>query len=164
MKHLSWDPEQSIGSYVDHFERDKNGQLIKSESFETRFFPDLKWEKEIPRKGIIPVKILSISHLFQLYLKKNQPALYKQEEIGTELFYKCTLPLFPSDRNHWSCSRLHPIPQGSSNLPRLSRFNCNADPHRHCDACTDNIRREWNFTPLFCHNDPNGNQLPIYHS
>jgi lipopolysaccharide export system permease protein len=92
MKTLTATPENPQGKHIDRLVRNSQGFFEKKESFDTRVFKEISWEKELHRKGFIPFENRSVSELFsQGYLKKTPP--FMKMEMLTQFYYKCTMPL-----------------------------------------------------------------------
>jgi lipopolysaccharide export system permease protein len=96
MKTLSCNLSTPIGSYVDHIQRNKQGNLIKTESFETFAFPPFKWQSDLTGKGYIPMENRKISELIDLLNNTNQRMTsVERPQILTHLLFKCMMPLLP---------------------------------------------------------------------
>ncbi len=93
MKYLSADPNHPLGNFVDHIQRNKEGELEKVTSFPSYVLHDLKWGQRMIRQGSIPVENRSISSLTHLLVQKEKAFSYKKSEIQTLLLYKIAMPL-----------------------------------------------------------------------
>lgn len=93
IKYLSLDQGAPTGSYIDHLIRNKEGFFEKSESFDKRSFPEIKWQKDLPRKGFIPLENKSLSQLFRLSFHKEKLSVYEKREAATQFWYKAMMPL-----------------------------------------------------------------------
>ncbi len=95
MKTLKADPENPIGEFVDHIQRNKLGNLIKTESFEAYTFSPFKWQPDLAGKGYVPIENRRISQLVYLLNSKKRATTVERAQILSHLFYKCTMPLLP---------------------------------------------------------------------
>ncbi len=94
MKYLQANPHHPIGEYVDHITRNKDGLLLKQESYEKYFFPNLTWDESLWSKKQSSIKHQKISELLPLYLRQqSSSSFHLQGEIKTHLFYKIAMPL-----------------------------------------------------------------------
>ncbi len=92
IKYLTCDPINPIGTYVDHLERNDEGMLIKTESFERLEFKGIAWDKKMPRRGYIATETRSIQELFSLLAKKTNS--YSHNDLLSQLLFKLTMPFF----------------------------------------------------------------------
>lgn len=92
IKELRADPKNPIGKYVDHLTRNNDGFFEKKESFETCRIPTLKWQTNLPRKGIIPMENRKISQLYRLLFVNDATTKYQAGEIATHFYYKIAIP------------------------------------------------------------------------
>lgn len=92
MKYLNADPENPLAHYVDHLQRNKEGFFEKKESSKSFLLKDLKWQRDIPRKGLIPFENRSISELAKLLFGKNKLSYSEKSEIQTQFFFKLVMP------------------------------------------------------------------------
>lgn len=88
------DLERAIGTYVDHLQRNKEGNFEKTESLEIHTFPPFAWQPNLAGKGYIPTENKSISELYRLYFRERTSAIEKPQ-ILTYLIFKCIMPLLP---------------------------------------------------------------------
>ncbi len=93
MKYLNADPKRAIGHFVDHLEQNQQGFLEKTASFDAYLFTDLKWDKDLPRKGFIPYENYSMSALVKMLTSDSLASKSASDEIQTQLFFKATMPL-----------------------------------------------------------------------
>lgn len=92
MKYLSADPQKPIGQYVDHLERNKDGFFEKKESSKELLLTDLKWQRDIPRKGFVPFENRSLLELTKQLFGSKHLTRYETAEIQTQLFFKIAMP------------------------------------------------------------------------
>ncbi len=92
MKHLSTNPEQPIGYYVDHIVRSTEGNFEKIASFEKYTFPSFRLQPDPAGKGYIPIENRKPSELFRLLLHKKATTAFEHPQILTHFLHKCTLP------------------------------------------------------------------------
>lgn len=95
MKTLTTDPENPIGAFVDHIQRNKQGNLVKSESYESYAFSPFKWQPDLAGKGYVPIENRKISELVQLLNSKKRTTAVERPQILSYLLYKCAMPLLP---------------------------------------------------------------------
>ncbi len=95
MKYLSSDPENPVGTYVDHIQRNRSGNFDKTESFETYRFSPFKWQPDLAGKGYIPIENRRISELFSLLASKKKATAVERPQILSFILYKCAMPLLP---------------------------------------------------------------------
>lgn len=93
IKYLSLDPQNRVGSYVDHLQRNAEGIVEKTESFETRVFKELSWNKNSAQRDLVPLENLSISSLVKMLHKKESLSPSEKSEISTQLYFKSCMPL-----------------------------------------------------------------------
>ncbi len=86
IKYLTIDP--SVGKFVDHFQRNKNGQLEKIESFSERSFPDLYFDENICLETFIPFENRPLSTLFRQSMKESS----EKQGVLSALHYKLASP------------------------------------------------------------------------
>ena len=91
IKYLKADPSHPVGEFVDHVQRNAEGVFEKTESFPSVVLKGLTWERNMPRKGFIPMENRAYSDL--LSLGKQQSSSYERAEIRTQFYYKCVMPL-----------------------------------------------------------------------
>ncbi|MCI0381540.1 MAG: LptF/LptG family permease [Chlamydiae bacterium] len=82
--------KETVGQYVDHLEKTKEGVLEKTASYSTFVFKDLKLE--IAEKAFVPLENRSLSSLFQLIQKRKNLSAYETGELKTLLYYKIAMP------------------------------------------------------------------------
>jgi lipopolysaccharide export LptBFGC system permease protein LptF len=83
--------EHPQGYFVDHLQRNRQGQFEKTESFPTRPFPRLSWDKDATLERFVPFENRSISTLLSqaLIFTADRPSIF------AHLHYKLALPLLP---------------------------------------------------------------------
>ncbi|HSX12113.1 MAG TPA: LptF/LptG family permease [Rhabdochlamydiaceae bacterium] len=92
MKYLSADPQNPLGQYVDHLVRNKDGFFEKRESSKEYLLKELKWQRDIPRKGLVPFENRSLSELSKQLFGSQHLTRYETAEIQTQLFFKIVMP------------------------------------------------------------------------
>jgi lipopolysaccharide export system permease protein len=95
MKYLSADPSHPVGTCVDHFTRSPQGVLEKTASFDSHPFGALKWSKEMPQRGIVPIENRSLSELYRLAFHKTTTTAFQAPEVRSHFYFKCAMPLLP---------------------------------------------------------------------
>lgn len=95
MKYLKIEADYPQGQWVDHLKRNKEGSFEKTQSFNSLLFKELKWNRDIPRKGFIPFENRSISYLWNVLKQHRTFSKYETFEILTQLLYKLVFPFFP---------------------------------------------------------------------
>lgn len=91
IKYLANEPKHPTGKYVDRLVRTPEGFFEKQESFESRNFKEISWDKDLPRKGFVPFENRSVSELFRLGFQKSCPSFMKMEVLS-QFYYKCAIP------------------------------------------------------------------------
>lgn len=92
MKYLNADPQNPLAHFVDHLQRNKEGYFEKKESSKSLLLKDLKWQRDIPRKGLVPFENRSLSELMKLLLRESSLSHSEVSEIKTQLFFKFAMP------------------------------------------------------------------------
>ncbi len=92
MKYLNADPQNPLGQYVDHLERNGDGFFEKKESSKQVLLKDLKWQRDIPRKGFVPFENRCLFELAKQLLNSKHLTHYEIAEIQTQLFFKIAMP------------------------------------------------------------------------
>lgn len=93
MKALSANPDTPIGYFVDHLEKRPEGHFEKSASFEAVKLQELKWDKQMTRRGFVPYENRSLSELAKLWI--HDTSKYAAHEIQTQLLFKFLMPFLP---------------------------------------------------------------------
>lgn len=91
IKYLKADPQNPVALFADHLERKPEG-FEKTASFPEILLQDIKWGKDLPRKGLIPFENRSISQLMTLSIKKGKLFSYEKAEILSHLLFKILMP------------------------------------------------------------------------
>jgi len=91
MKYLKTDLDHPQGRYVDHLQRNAQGQFEKTESFPILSFPKLPWDSDATLERFVPFENRSISTL----LSQASVLTADRQSIFTHLHYKIALPLLP---------------------------------------------------------------------
>ena len=95
MKTLSSDPQNPVGTYVDHIQRNAQGNMTKTESFETYTFSPFKWQPDLAGKGYVPIENRKITELVHLLNGKKRASAVERPQILSYLLFKCLMPLLP---------------------------------------------------------------------
>lgn len=95
MRSLKADLENPVGHFIDHLVRKEDGVFVKKDSYPSLLLKELKWQKEIPRKGFIAFENRSISNLYALLKSRWILSTQETNEVITQLLYKLTIPLLP---------------------------------------------------------------------
>lgn len=93
IKYLKDDPEHAMGQYVDHLARNSKGFFEKVESFPNYEFTEIKWDRNMPPKGFIPIENRALSELYALLAQKKTTTSYARKEILAQMTYKGLIPL-----------------------------------------------------------------------
>ncbi|MCX6991211.1 MAG: LptF/LptG family permease, partial [Chlamydiae bacterium] len=93
IKTLKADPKNPIAELADHLVRSKDGTLTKVESYEKCIINGLTWQKDLNRKGIIPIESRKVSELYKVLAHKNEISKEQASEVLTTLCYKLVMPL-----------------------------------------------------------------------
>lgn len=91
MKSLHADPLSPVGYFVDHLEKQPDGHIEKTHSADQLLFKELKWDKEMTRRGFIPYENRSISELYRLH--NQEMTKYSKHELTTQMLFKLCMPL-----------------------------------------------------------------------
>jgi len=95
IKHLSSDPKNPTGQFVDHLERNKEGGLEKTASYDSYRFDELKWNRSMTEKGLIPIENRKISELFKICFSKKTHSSYARSQALSNFLFKCAMPFIP---------------------------------------------------------------------
>lgn len=93
IKTLKDDPKDPVADFADHLVRKKDGTLAKVESFDKCRLNELKWQSNMPRKGMIPIEGRKVSQLIKVLFHKEQITKTQASEALTYVGYKLTMPL-----------------------------------------------------------------------
>lgn len=91
VKYLKIDPKPPLGRYVDHLTRNAEKQFQKTESFDTKSFPKLPWDKDAILQRFVPFENRSLSNLLQQACADCSD----RQSVFSHLHYKIALPLLP---------------------------------------------------------------------
>ena len=94
MKYLTPNSSPSIGQYVDHFQKDKNGKFIKTESFTSYFFSDINFDRTA-NKSLQPYESRALSALLAQYWYNRFSSSVDRARGISQLNYKLAMPLLP---------------------------------------------------------------------
>jgi lipopolysaccharide export system permease protein len=94
IKYLRVDAKTPLGTYVDHFLRDKEGRLIKQESFDSYNFAKIQFDKDV-NSSLKPYNTRPISMLYSQYKNKRYSSVKEKAYILSQLNYKLAMPLLP---------------------------------------------------------------------
>ncbi len=92
MKSLSIDSENPIGFYVDHLQRNKDGNFEKLESFEQFRFAKFRWQPDPTGKGYTPLENRRLSELFGMLVQKAKTTAYEYPQVLTHFLFKLAMP------------------------------------------------------------------------
>ncbi len=81
-----------MGYYVDHLQRNKEGQFEKVESFNHYAFTKIRLEEDLTGKGSIPLENRSLHELARMSLHKETLTAYEHPQAQTHLLFKLTMP------------------------------------------------------------------------
>ena len=87
-RYLDQTQTHPTGKFVEHFERDLNGVFTKTETFETKTFPNMPIESQIAPTMIIPHEERALSTLLSDFWKSKWTASAEAVKIQTNLFFK----------------------------------------------------------------------------
>lgn len=91
MQSLSADPENPIGFYVDHLQRNSDSNFEKVESFDQYRFSKFRWQPDPTGKGYTPLENRALSELVRL-LQKSKTTAYEYPQVLTHLLFKIAMP------------------------------------------------------------------------
>jgi lipopolysaccharide export system permease protein len=89
---LSTDPENPIGHYVDHLERNRDGNFDKVESFDQYRFAKFRWQADPSGKGYTPLENRRVSELLRMILQKSKTTAYEYPQVLTHFLFKVAIP------------------------------------------------------------------------
>jgi lipopolysaccharide export system permease protein len=92
MQSLSVDPENPVGFYVDHLERNREGNFEKVESFDQYRFAKFRWQPDPTGKGYTPLENRRMSELLQLLIQKTKTTAYEYPQVLTHFLFKVVMP------------------------------------------------------------------------
>ena len=92
MQTLSSDPESPIGYYVDHLQRNSEGNFEKVESFDQYQFAKFRWQPDPTGKGYTPLENRALSGLFHLLVQKTKTTAYEYPQVLTHFLFKIAMP------------------------------------------------------------------------
>ncbi len=92
MGSLSTDPENPIGTFVDHLKRNSEGNFEKTESFDQYRFEKVRPQANPNRKGGITLENRKLSELFRMIIKKNKTTAYEYPQVLTHFLFKIAMP------------------------------------------------------------------------
>jgi lipopolysaccharide export system permease protein len=92
MKFLSPNAEVPTGTFVDKIERSRDGKMMKTDSYETKTFPDLKFKKKALLDTITSPEELPISKLWQKLPENGKPTSEKEAQISAAFYQKMVSP------------------------------------------------------------------------
>lgn len=90
---LSSDPSLPIGNFVDHLERNTEGNFEKVASFETFHFPQMERELDPIGKGLVPLENRGLSALFALARNQDSLSDCESAQVKVHLLSKFAIPL-----------------------------------------------------------------------
>ncbi len=93
MNSLSSDPQSPVGYFVDHLERNRDGNFEKIESFDHYPFTQFRWQEDPKGNGHIPLENKNLQQLLQMLSQKDQTTAYESPQVLTHLLFKMTMPL-----------------------------------------------------------------------
>jgi lipopolysaccharide export system permease protein len=85
-------PDNPVGFYVDHLQRNNTGSFEKVESFDQYHFAKFRWQPSPTGKGYIPLENRKISELFGLLIKKEKTTAYEYPQVLTHFLFKAAMP------------------------------------------------------------------------
>jgi lipopolysaccharide export system permease protein len=92
IKSLSIDPENPVGFYVDHLQRNKEGNFEKAESFEQYRFAKFRWQPDPTGKGYTPLENRRLSELIGMLIQKTKTTAYEYPQVLTHVLFKLAMP------------------------------------------------------------------------
>lgn len=81
-----------VGHFIDHLKRNQQGELVTIESFDTKVFPELRFNKQALFETITPAEHLSMTELWKKSPGAFQLASEKQAQALTAFYQKIFLP------------------------------------------------------------------------
>ncbi|NGX26534.1 MAG: hypothetical protein K940chlam6_00458 [Chlamydiae bacterium] len=92
MRYLKADPQHPQGQWVDHLEQKENGCFEKTQSFSSLIFRDLKWNRDMPRRGYIPFENRSLKELWKILKTDSLLSSFETKEVLTQFLFKLIMP------------------------------------------------------------------------
>ncbi len=92
MQSLSTNPQHPVGHYVDHLQRNREGNFEKAESFNDYRFDKFRWQPDPTGKGYIPLENRKISELFRLLVQKTKTTAYEYPQVLSHFLFKAVIP------------------------------------------------------------------------
>ncbi len=92
MKSLDFSDRIPKGKFIDHFTRHKNGELLKSESFDLKEFTDMRFSKHLLNEIITPPEEQALSKLWKKSPKAESDYTEKQAQILAAFYNKMVFP------------------------------------------------------------------------
>ncbi len=94
IKSLNADPSTPIASFADHLIRNKEGSIVKAESYNRCLLNQLVWaDTHLTRKGMIPIENRKLSQLAEELLQETLLTKKEKQEILAQVFYKILMPI-----------------------------------------------------------------------
>lgn len=92
IKYLSPKPKIPLGTYVDHLVRNSSGSIEKVNSFESKAFPDMHFNRKVLLDTITPPEELSLSKLWSRLPPKGKSSSEKEAHLTTTFYQKLAMP------------------------------------------------------------------------
>jgi lipopolysaccharide export system permease protein len=92
MQSLTSDPKNPVGFYVDHLQRNDEGNFEKTESFEQYHFAKFRWQPDPTGKGYTPLENRRLSELLRMLLQKSKVTAYEYPQVLTHFLFKAATP------------------------------------------------------------------------
>lgn len=104
IKTLSHDNKYPTGTFVDHFKRNKKGELVKAASAKEQEFPEMRLNMRSLREIITLPEDESLSKLWKKLPKERHPYLNEEAQVLAAFYHKLVIP--------WLCllAVIAPIP------------------------------------------------------
>jgi lipopolysaccharide export system permease protein len=92
MQSLSTDQEHPIGFYVDHIQRNREGNFEKVESFDQYRFAKFRWQPDPTGKGYTPLENRRLSELLRMLIQRTKTTAYEYPQVLTHFLFKVAMP------------------------------------------------------------------------
>jgi lipopolysaccharide export system permease protein len=92
MQSLSADPENPVGFFVDHIQRNREGNFEKVESFDQYRFAKFRWQPDPTGKGYTPLENRALSELLRMLIQKTKTTAYEYPQVLTHFLFKVAMP------------------------------------------------------------------------
>ncbi len=92
MKYLSPNADVPVGYYVDHLSRQPSGQLVRTEAFEKRRFPEMRFNPDRLHESLTNPDLLAIGQLWHQLPKTSEAYSEKESQTLAAFHWKLGIP------------------------------------------------------------------------